>query len=224
MDKKGNDVEMDMIQIFKEVVDYLSPLQTPTEQAIYNYPLRWSYFENGLYMVQIGERSLAKRVSRPAKGRLSKSQGLTPNTVRDAIRELIKKRHLDLIEVNNKGKIFKVRLPSEIEESLKLKQERNKVAEISEDYYNDSHNRKLIFERDEYECYYCGQKVTENTATIDHKIPQSKGGTNSKDNLVTCCFECNSIKSGRTLEEVASLLLDRMKRKMKNKERRKEGN
>jgi len=32
-------------QIFKEVVDYLSKLQTPTEQAVYNYLLRWSVFE-----------------------------------------------------------------------------------------------------------------------------------------------------------------------------------
>ena len=215
MNKEQMKSEINLIEIFKDVIDYLSPLQTPTEQAIYNYLLRWSYFENNSYNVQIGDRTLAKRVSKPAKGKLSKSEGLAPETVKITLNELVKKRHIEILEITHKGKIIKVKLPSEIEESLKLKQKRkNRDLEISEDYYKDSKNRTLIFERDRYKCYYCGQKVTKNTATLDHKIPISKGGDNSKDNLVACCFECNSIKSGKTLEEVAPKLLERLKNKM----------
>jgi len=37
--------------------------------------------------------------------------------------------------------------------------------------------------------------------------PQSKGGKHTKDNLKTCCFVCNAIKSGKTYEEAAPFLL-----------------
>jgi hypothetical protein len=35
--------------------------------------------------------------------------------------------------------------------------------------------------------------------TIDHIIPVSKGGTNDKRNLVTCCHECNKTKADNVL-------------------------
>jgi len=208
--------ENELISIFKEVIDYLSPLQTPTEQAIYNYLLRWSYFETGKDTIQVGDRTIAKEVSKPAKGKLSKSKGLSPGTVTISIRDLVKKGHIEIQKIHHKGKIYRVKLPSEIKESLKLKQEGNKLPkdELSEDYYKNPMNRKIIFERDDYKCHYCGQKISQDNSTIDHKIPISKGGDNSKENVVTCCFECNSIKSGKTLEEVAPILLERLKNKM----------
>ena len=105
--------DKELVSIFKEVIDYLSPLQTPTEQAIYNYLLRWSYFETGKSSIQIGDRTLAKKVSRPAKGKLSKSKGLSPSTIMLTIRDLIKKDHIELLEVTQKGKIYKIKLPYE---------------------------------------------------------------------------------------------------------------
>jgi len=54
---------------------------------------------------------------------------------------------------------------------------------------------------------YCGEKVTPENATLDHFIPQSKGGKHSKDNLKTCCLICNGIKAGKTSEEAAPFLL-----------------
>ncbi len=55
--------------IFRGVVDYLSQLQTPSEQAIYNYLLSGPYFETDKNEIQIGERTLAKVVSKPAIGK-----------------------------------------------------------------------------------------------------------------------------------------------------------
>jgi 5-methylcytosine-specific restriction endonuclease McrA len=54
---------------------------------------------------------------------------------------------------------------------------------------------------------YCGEKVSPKDVTLDHFIPQSKRGGNSKENLRTCCLRCNSIKSGKTYEEAAPFLL-----------------
>lgn len=58
--------------------------------------------------------------------------------------------------------------------------------------------RKAIHNRDGYACAYCG---TYTNIGIDHVFPQSRGGGNSDDNLVTCCLACNSRKGDRTPEE-----------------------
>jgi len=65
--------------------------------------------------------------------------------------------------------------------------------------------KKEILERDKYKCAYCGLEVYDfpfkvslmthpQTATVDHRIPLSKGGTWDIDNLVTACLRCNSRK------------------------------
>ncbi len=212
MDKEGIKAEIDLIVIFKEVIDYLSPLQTPTEQAIYNYLLRWSYFETNKDTIQIGDRTLAKRIATSAR-KDSKTKNMAPRAIGENIRSLVSKGHIEILKTHHLGKIYRIKLPSEIEECLKLKEEKNKIPVSEEDYFKNPANRKLIFERDGYKCHYCGIKVDENNATLDHVIPISKGGNNSKENLVACCFECNSIKSGKTLEEVAVKLLERLKNK-----------
>lgn len=71
-------------------------------------------------------------------------------------------------------------------------------------YINHGHRvpltRKNIFRRDEYKCVYCGD-TDKSILTLDHVIPQSKGGGNSWTNLVTACLQCNSDKRDLTLEE-----------------------
>ena len=51
------------------------------------------------------------------------------------------------------------------------------------------------------------EKVTSENTTLDHLIPQHKGGKHTKENLKTSCLICNSIKSGKTYEEAAPFLL-----------------
>ena len=60
--------------------------------------------------------------------------------------------------------------------------------------------RQNIYKRDNYECVYCGED-NKKLLTLDHVVPQSKGGPNSWDNLVTACKRCNGEKSDLTLEE-----------------------
>lgn len=60
--------------------------------------------------------------------------------------------------------------------------------------------RENVYRRDNYECVYCGcsnQKIL----TLDHVIPQSKGGKDTWDNLVTACRPCNAEKADLTLDE-----------------------
>jgi 5-methylcytosine-specific restriction endonuclease McrA len=84
------------------------------------------------------------------------------------------------------------------------------MSEVEENYFEDPAKREMIFERDQWICQYCGEKVNENNLTLDHYIPVSKNGKNTADNLKTCCLVCNSLKSGKTFEEAAPLILNRL--------------
>jgi hypothetical protein len=63
--------------------------------------------------------------------------------------------------------------------------------------------RKQVFKRDNHECQYCGAKED---LTLDHVIPQSKGGEDTWENLVTCCISCNSKKGNKLLHETNMVL------------------
>jgi 5-methylcytosine-specific restriction endonuclease McrA len=65
-------------------------------------------------------------------------------------------------------------------------------------------SRENIFKRDDGKCGYCNS--TKNL-TLDHIKPKSKGGLNTWENLVTCCFSCNSKKGDRTPEQAGMKLL-----------------
>lgn len=51
--------------------------------------------------------------------------------------------------------------------------------------------RFIVFKRDQFTCVMCGRSGVGIKLEVDHKLPVSKGGTNSTDNLQTLCFECN---------------------------------
>lgn len=59
-------------------------------------------------------------------------------------------------------------------------------------------SRRGILRRDGFRCAYCGASAT----TIDHVVPRSRGGQDSWENLVACCFKCNNVKSDRLLREL----------------------
>jgi 5-methylcytosine-specific restriction endonuclease McrA len=63
--------------------------------------------------------------------------------------------------------------------------------------------KKNIFIRDRYECAYCG---TKDNLTIDHIIPQSRGGKTDFDNCVAACRPCNNLKNNRTPSEAKMFL------------------
>lgn len=50
-------------------------------------------------------------------------------------------------------------------------------------------------------CAYCGCDLSRHTATLDHVVPRSKGGTDSIENLVLACQPCNVQKADKLLAE-----------------------
>jgi 5-methylcytosine-specific restriction endonuclease McrA len=65
-----------------------------------------------------------------------------------------------------------------------------------------NNQRRLIFLQANYRCRYCRRSISTEVpsdhprkATIDHKMPLSRGGSNDVDNLVASCAACNHEKS-----------------------------
>ena len=58
--------------------------------------------------------------------------------------------------------------------------------------------RRGVLRRDAWRCAYCAKPAN----TIDHVQPKSKGGKESWENLVACCFKCNNAKGDKTLAEL----------------------
>lgn len=63
-----------------------------------------------------------------------------------------------------------------------------------------------VFKRDKFICQYCGKHPPDITLEIDHIIPKSKKGTDSLENLITSCFDCNRGKSNRLLKDLPKSL------------------
>lgn len=64
--------------------------------------------------------------------------------------------------------------------------------------------RFKVLARDGFRCVYCGRSPSEDGVKleVDHVFPKSKGGTDSMDNLVTACWECNQGKKDMVIKEI----------------------
>lgn len=58
--------------------------------------------------------------------------------------------------------------------------------------------RQSIKEQWEHKCAYC---ESEENITLDHIIPQCKGGLDIKTNVVACCHSCNQSKGHTAWED-----------------------
>ena len=74
----------------------------------------------------------------------------------------------------------------------------NWVSKYSEEV---NFSRWAVFARDNYVCGYCQKKTQYKFLTLDHIIPESKGGPKNWLNIVSACVECNYKKANRTPEE-----------------------
>jgi len=54
--------------------------------------------------------------------------------------------------------------------------------------------------RNNFNCFYCNDKIKSKKWHLDHVVPISKGGINSFNNIVPSCRECNLMKGGIDLD------------------------
>ena len=59
-----------------------------------------------------------------------------------------------------------------------------------------------ILSRDNFTCQYCGRTPSDGAKLhVDHIVPKSKSGSESIDNLITSCEECNLGKGATLLDK-----------------------
>jgi 5-methylcytosine-specific restriction endonuclease McrA len=80
-------------------------------------------------------------------------------------------------------------------------------------YYDRTPRRQMkfsrgnIFIRDKNKCQYCRKQFHTADLSLDHVIPQSRGGKSTWENVVCSCLDCNVRKADRTPEEAGMKLL-----------------
>ncbi len=60
--------------------------------------------------------------------------------------------------------------------------------------------KRLVFSKCDGCCYYCGEDLIQETATVDHYVAKFHSGSDELSNLVPCCVRCNDLKGNLTVE------------------------
>jgi hypothetical protein len=188
-------------QLIQDFVDYLMPALTPYESSLYVLLLRLTFLKDGSNQVRIGKRTISERFGTGSQG-----AEISFAHVTKVLKNLENKGCIIIGDTVRDGTMYTLIQPRDIP-LVKKKIVATTPIDQEEDFFTNPEKRSKIFERDNWTCQYCGDKVTNDNASIDHYVPQSKGGNHSKANLRTCCFVCNSIKSGKSFEEAAPFIL-----------------
>lgn len=214
MSKKPNQKSplAESAELLAYVVDYLFPELNAYEAALYIYFFRKTLVV-GDSSVRIGKRSIAGEFVHGKRGGGEGNVGgaqVNYQHITAALNGLSKKGCISIGDTTREGTLYKVVHPG-VNPLIRNRME-SELRKVSDrlgetDYFTDPLRRREVFERDHWLCVYCGERLSPENATIDHYVPQSKGGGNAKENLRTSCLLCNSVKTGKSYEEAAPLLL-----------------
>jgi hypothetical protein len=204
--------------LLRIVVDHLFPDLDAYEASLYIYFFRKTLLV-GEESIRIGKKSLATGFVRGRRGGGTKNRGgaqVNFGHISSTLKGLASKGCIQIGDTTREGTLYVLRHPADIPSvasrfDAAIRDWRESVGNAVVEragYFSDPARRKEVFERDHWACRYCGERLTPENSTLDHYIPQSKGGNDSKENLRAACLMCNSVKSGRSFEEAAPLLVE----------------
>ena len=181
---------LNLARIWKQFEDHLVPrLRLKlVDRAVYSHLFRHSRLE--------GKCRLRFSIAWLGRG-----TRLCDGPVRAAVRRLVEKGALRLIERSKSGHVVEVRLPEEIlaagPHDMEAAKESKMVraANIEElDFLKTKALRQAIHAREHGLCFYCQQRMGARKRCLDHVVALVNLGRNSYRNLVSCCVECNARK------------------------------
>ena len=176
--------------VWKQFEDLAPRLRlSTTDRVVYSHLFRYSRLEGKLRL----------RFSIPW---LARGVGLSPKSVRWAVRRLVTRGALRLVERSKEaGHVVEVRLPEQVPFAPPGPIPRRPLCPTrcdsfeEVDFLKDAALRRAIHLRERGRCFYCLRRLTVHTRCIDHVIPLADLEENSYRNLVSCCRRCNSQKS-----------------------------
>jgi 5-methylcytosine-specific restriction endonuclease McrA len=178
------------VLVWKQLEDVLVPRLglTVIERAVYSHQLRHSRLEDRVRL-----RFSIYWLARGAR--------LSTGSVRPAVRRLVAKGVLRLVERTKAGHVVEVRLPEEIRGIRPNRIEPGGPARLPNasnleetDFLQTKARREAIHARERGVCFYCRRRLTGRMRCLDHVVPVVRRGSNSYRNLVSSCAECNSQK------------------------------
>jgi 5-methylcytosine-specific restriction endonuclease McrA len=189
-------------QIWKQFEDLLVPQLrlSVVDRAVYSHLLRHSLLE--------GKLRLRFSIAWLARGACVSS---TP--VRQAVRRLVTKGALRLVERSRAGHVVEVRLPGQIRAVRPDAPRSPRRARLPRDpnleetdFLKTRALRQAIHARERDSCFYCLRRLMPRLRCLDHVVPRVRSGLNSYRNLVSCCVDCNSRKGERRAADFLRLL------------------
>jgi predicted nucleic acid-binding Zn ribbon protein len=81
-------------------------------------------------------------------------------------------------------------------------------------YTKEKRGVYIIFERDNFRCFYCGRSSYKHNIELhcDHVYPKSCGGSYAASNLVTACEDCNRTKGSSIIQNIDDVYKEIKKR------------
>jgi 5-methylcytosine-specific restriction endonuclease McrA len=178
--------KIDAAEVLKEL-DVMAPKLglSVIDRTVYLHLLRLTHVE-GKRRLRFSILGLAPHV------------GLSGAPVRDAVRRLMDKGALRLIERSNIGHLVEVRLPREVRARRGKRSEAAGPAKLRPgtnldevDFLRTRPLRQAIHAREGGLCFYCLRQTPGRAHCLDHVLPRAECGSNSYRNLVSCCLDCN---------------------------------
>ena len=114
-----------------------------------------------------------------------------------------------IVEAESDREVHSVSLTMKVPSVIRL---RKYVRILYERITFVSYTKHNVHLRDLFVCQYCGKKCESRKLTVDHVLPESRGGLTNWENCVSACTACNLVKDNRTPQE-AKLKLIRQPRK-----------
>lgn len=183
-------------QIFSQFQDHLAPRLDVYEQAIYLYILRHTVIEGKREGV-IGFKSARKKLAfGVGKAGTPPSEGV----VYDKLKSLEGKGCIRVVGSEHAGTRVQITLPNEIPNIVPVAASGASIDLETLDFFAVPENRKLILEREKWQCFYCLAKLDENNHVIEHVISRPEGN-NSYRNVAGACRRCNNRKSDLAAED-----------------------
>jgi 5-methylcytosine-specific restriction endonuclease McrA len=183
--------KINALRVWKQFEDLVAPQLkfSVVDHTVYSHLLRHSRLE--------GKRRLHLSMYKLGRGTRLSAAG-----ARHAVRRLVVKGALRVVERSKAGHVIEVRLPEE------MRRVRTKHLEASScrgtnarnwglengDFWKDRALRQAIHRREGGACFYCLRRVKARLRCIDHVVPQVRCGPSSYRNLVSSCGDCNAQK------------------------------
>jgi len=180
--------KLNAVHVWKQLEDLLVPRLhlSVFDRAVYSHLLRHSRLEGRLQL-------------RFSILWLARGAGLSGWAARIAVRSLVAKGALRVVEV---------RLPEEIRSVRAGKivaRDAERVPSVANlekvDFLESRALRQAIHAREGGFCFYCLRRLGPMVRCLDHVVPRVRRGCNGYRNLVSSCAECNSQKGERRAED-----------------------